>query len=184
MDEKSEQGSISNLSTKVAHARRIASLGGAWPHVASSIARHLYSLERRPYDAGGSWKDWLLDQFVKLLPHSVLQPEDLNTDGIDPSGRDIHIHDCTISNDDDSIAVKPLDGTGVSGNCTRNLLIENMTLTGFGASIGSVPPHADVHCVRNVTFRNISMPGTGKGIYIKSNPSCDVGVDRFGRVQP
>jgi hypothetical protein len=25
------------------------------------------------------------------------------------------------------------------------------------------------------------MPGTGKGIYIKSNPSCGAGVDRFGR---
>lgn len=24
------------------------------------------------------------------------------------------------------------------------------------------------------------MPGTGKGIYVKSNPSCGVGIDRFG----
>ena len=41
----------------------------------------------------------------------VLQPEDLNTDGIDPSGRDVWIHDSYINNDDDSIAVKP---------CTRS----------------------------------------------------------------
>merc|ERR1712046_165922 len=55
------------------------------------------------------------------------------------------------------------------------MLIENLVLTGFGASIGSVPPHADHNCVRNITFRNISMPGTGKGIYVKSNPSCGDG---------
>jgi hypothetical protein len=34
--------------------------------------------------------------------------------GIDPSGRDIWIHDCYIQNDDDSIAVKPCDGKGHS----------------------------------------------------------------------
>ena len=57
------------------------------------------------------------------------------------------------------------------------MLIENTVLSGFGASIGSVP--ADVvsagdtpNCVRNITFRNISMPETGKGVYVKSNPDC------------
>ena len=107
-----------------------------------------------------------------------LQPEDLNTDGIDPSGKDIWIHDCSIQNDDDSIAVKPLSNVIIGSDnthltCCENILIENTMLTGFGASIGSVPPHADHNCVRNITFRNISMPGTGKGIYIKSNPLCD-----------
>ena len=96
---------------------------------------------------------------MRLLPSWALQPEDLNTDGIDPRGVDFHIHDVTISNDDDSIAVKPQGRQSLSGDCTRNLLIENAVLTGFGASIGSVPPHADVNCVRNVTFRNVSMPG-------------------------
>ena len=107
---------------------------------------------------------------------SPLQPEDLNTDGIDPNGKDIWIHDSTIVNDDDSIAVKPMSQSGGHGlplNCTENILIENMHLTGFGASIGSVPPHSDHNCVRNITFRNISMPGTGKGVYVKSNPTCD-----------
>ena len=32
------------------------------------------------------WRDWLLDELVKLLPAWALQPEDLNTDGIDPNG--------------------------------------------------------------------------------------------------
>jgi hypothetical protein len=54
--------------------------------------------------------------------------------------------------------------------------------TGFGASIGSVGPHADVNCVRNITFRNISMPGTGKGIYVKSNPTCGVGSNAAGEL--
>ena len=111
----------------------------------------------------------------------VLQPEDLNTDGIDPSGTDIYIHDSYINNDDDSIAVKPCTRrrctNAATDGCTANLLVENMVLSGFGASVGSVP--ADVvregdtrNCIRNVTFRNISMPETGKGIYIKSNPDC------------
>lgn len=60
--------------------------------------------------------------------------------------------------------------------CTQDALIENTLLTGFGASIGSVPPHPDVNCVRNITFRNISMPKTGKGVYVKSNPSCRPGA--------
>ena len=39
------------------------------------------------------------------------------------------------------------------------MLIENTILSGFGASIGSVPadvvaPGDTPHCVRNVTFRN------------------------------
>jgi len=117
-----------------------------------------------------------------------LQPEDLNTDGIDPSGRDIWIHDCTINNDDDSIAVKPCNAAGCfQSDCTRNLLIENMVLMGFGASIGSVPPHVNRSCVSNVTFRNISMPRTGKGVYVKSNPSCGVdsatGLQRTGLIE-
>jgi polygalacturonase len=150
------------------HADRLARLGVRWWLVAAPLARHLYRLDRRPFDPYPSWEDWLLDKLVKLLPAWALQPEDLNTDGIDPNGIDFHIHDCSINNDDDSIAVKPLDSAKSSRTkCTQDMLIENMTLTGFGASIGSVTPHADVNCVRNITFRNISMPGTGKGIYIK-----------------
>merc|ERR1711964_382779 len=55
-------------------------------------------------------------------------------------------------------------------------------MTGFGASIGSVPPHESHSCVRNITFRNISMPGTGKGIYIKSNPSCAADGSKTGEI--
>jgi len=104
---------------------------------------------------------------------SHLQPESLNTDGIDPSGRDVWIHRCVVVNNDDSIAVKPSHGGKVYSDCSQDMLIEDSLFTGFGASIGSVPPHESHNCVRNITFRNISMPQTGKGIYVKSNPSCD-----------
>jgi len=97
----------------------------------------------------------------------------LNTDGIDPSGKDIWIHDCYVRNNDDSIAVKPCNSGCTFSDCTENVLVEDTVLIGFGASIGSVPPSTQHNCVRNVTFRNISMPNTGKGIYVKSNPSCD-----------
>jgi hypothetical protein len=55
------------------------------------------------------------------------------------------------------------------------MLIENMILTGIGASVGSVSPSLDHNCVNNITFRNVSMPNTAKGIYVKSNPSCSNG---------
>ena len=104
-----------------------------------------------------------------------LQPEDLNTDGIDAAGRDVWIHDCVIVNDDDSIAIKPLqlvNSKNINANCSEDMVIERMNITGMGLSIGSVPPHVGVNCVRNITFRDIIMPGTGKGIYVKSNPGC------------
>lgn len=43
-----------------------------------------------------------------------------------------------------------------------------MILTGFGASIGSVPPDENVNCVANVTFRNIQMPYTGNSRNLES----------------
>ena len=59
-----------------------------------------------------------------------LEPEDLNTDGIDPSGRDVWIHDCYILNDDDSIAVKPSDGNSNVSACSQAMVIEDMVMTG------------------------------------------------------
>jgi len=108
------------------------------------------------------------------LEDMILQPEDLNTDGFDLSGSDIYVHDCRIENDDDSIAIKPCHKGKCLKDCTQDILLERLTLIGFGASIGSIPPNQNVACVRNITFRNIDMPDTGKGIYIKSNPSCEL----------
>jgi len=114
----------------------------------------------------------------------IHQPMDLNTDGIDVRGRNIWVHDCIVTNDDDSVAVKPtLNGRDTyylhdtfHVPCTEHVLLENLILTGFGASIGSVTPTFSHKCVDHIIFRNISMPATGKGIYIKSNASpCEKG---------
>ena len=118
-------------------------------------------------------KQEIRDRASKMTNLTV-QPEDLNTGGINPSGRYIHVHDLRINNDDDSIAVKPLNEQSIQGPCTEHLLFERLTLIGYGASIGSVPPNEYRHCVNNITFLDIDMPETGKGIYIKSNPHCGV----------
>ena len=107
-------------------------------------------------------------EILGFLPHNPLA---LNTDGIDPIGRNIWVHDGIISNSDDSIAVKPSyrgrDANSPLPDCTSNVLIEDMILTGFGASIGSVPPKVEHNCVDGVVFRNITMPGTGRGKKLK-----------------
>ena len=51
-----------------------------------------------------------------------LNPLDLNTDGIDASGTNIWIHDCVINNDDDSIAIKPLNKKDTFGPVKHALL--------------------------------------------------------------
>eukprot|EP00934_Nitzschia_sp_Nitz4_P001627 Nitzschia sp. Nitz4//scaffold213_size37731//29353//31346//NITZ4_007725-RA/size37731-snap-gene-0.56-mRNA-1//1//CDS//3329542080//1627//frame0 len=113
-----------------------------------------------------------LEKVLLWIIGKVSQIMELNTDGIDPSGRNIWIHDCIIQNEDDSIGVKPMSGGRQDSripDCTTDITIENMVLTGIGASIGSVPGSVHHNCVDGVTFRNISMPGTGKGIYVKSD---------------
>jgi polygalacturonase len=58
-----------------------------------------------------------------------------NTDGIDPSGWNFLIRNCTIDTGDDNIAVKP---TGPRNPGNKNYLITNCTfLRGHGMSIGS-----------------------------------------------
>ncbi|KAL3908255.1 MAG: hypothetical protein SGARI_003146, partial [Bacillariaceae sp.] len=117
-----------------------------------------------------------IDDLPDWVGRKMRQPQDLNTDGVDPIGKDIWIHDCIIQNADDSIAVKPSrwgrNYTRIP-DCTSNITMSNLVLTGFGASVGSVGPSEYHNCVDHITFRNITMPGTGKGIYIKSNgASC------------
>jgi polygalacturonase len=99
-----------------------------------------------------------IDDLPDWVGRKLRQPEDLNTDGIDPSGKDIWIHHCIVQNADDSIAVKPLrrrDFVTNMPNCTTNVTIEHTVLTGFGASIGSVGPSPAHSCVDGVRFHNI-----------------------------
>lgn len=41
---------------------------------------------------------------------------------------------------------------------------------GVGVTIGSVPPHLKMNCIRNITFQNVQMKWPWKGIYVKTNP--------------
>ena len=73
------------------------------------------------------------------------------------TGKNIHIHDCSVWNQDDTFAVKANDED------TENVLIERVHASGVGLTIGSI---SDWN-VKNVTFRDVLMHHTSKGIYIK-----------------
>ena len=66
----------------------------------------------------------------------------------------MHIHDCDIWNQDDTIAVK---------DDSRDMLFERITASGVGLTIGSIGSSR----VKNVTFRDCYMLNTLKGIYMK-----------------
>jgi len=109
---------------------------------------------------------------VDVFDDKILAMFPLNTDGIDISGRNIHLKNLTIQNFDDAVAVKALKRFESNfTNCTENILVENSSIKyGVGMSIGSVTPDLNVNCIRNVTFRNISFIDPLKAIYIKTNP--------------
>jgi polygalacturonase len=115
------------------------------------------------------WVDIL--QQRKLTGKTPIFP--FNTDGVDVKGKYVHIYNMTISNYDDSIAVKPsynnnkyLDGENM--NCSEHMLIEDINiLYGVGLSIGSVPS-SNNYCVQNITFQDIYAKNPLKFIYIKT----------------
>ena len=85
-----------------------------------------------------------------------------NTDGIDPSGWDYLITDCTIDAGDDNIAVKP-GGGRTPGN--KNYTITNCRfLHGHGLSIGSGTSGG----IEDLRVSNCSFIGTDAGIRIKT----------------
>ncbi|EFA86185.1 hypothetical protein PPL_00747 [Heterostelium album PN500] len=86
--------------------------------------------------------------------HDDYNMEAFNTDGFDVTGKNVWIHDCTVWNQDDCIAVK--DGS-------ENMLIERVNASGVGLTIGSIGGSD----VRNITFRDCYMHKTFKGIYMK-----------------
>ena len=105
--------------------------------------------------------------------HGVLNLDAFNTDGFDVAGRDIHIHDSTVWNQDDCFTIQPLDARGHNAKCTENVLIERVNASGLGLTVGAVHPTRGHNCVRNVTFRHARMHHTFKGIYMKSGSSSD-----------
>jgi polygalacturonase len=89
-----------------------------------------------------------------------------NTDGIDPSGQNFLIENCTIDTGDDCIAVKAGGILDPSHPSCENFLIQNCTfLHGHGMSVGSETSGG----LRNMLVRNCSFTGTDAGIRIKSS---------------
>ena len=122
-----------------------------------------------------------LDLIVRnVIVHVDITPEDsfkfpifpLNTDGIDVSGKNIHLNNVSIVNFDDAVAIKPLKLFESNfTNCTQDILVENSYVKlGVGMSIGSITPNQNNECIKNVTFRNITFQDPLKAIYIKANP--------------
>lgn len=72
--------------------------------------------------------------------HDILDLTAFNTDGFDVSGKNVWIHDCTVWNQDDCIAVK--GGT--------DMLFERITASGLGLTIGSIGADtvSPLHCVQ------------------------------------
>ena len=87
--------------------------------------------------------------------HTLLDLTAFNTDGFDVTGKNVHMHDLDIWNDDDCIAVK--DGS-------ENMLFERINASGLGLVIGSIGKSR----VNNITFKDSVMNSTYKGIYLKT----------------
>lgn len=112
--------------------------------------------------------------------HDYDQLQAFNTDGFDVAGRNVHIHDCQIWNDDDCVCVKALSSKDVH-KCSENWLVERVNASGVGLTVGSVGPSETGNCIRNITFRDSTMVHTWKGIYIKINPSDE--PNKYGVVE-
>jgi hypothetical protein len=96
-----------------------------------------------------------------------------NTDGIDPSGSNYHIFNCTIDTGDDNIALKPHPAPEGHAGC-ENFLIEHMIFRhGHGMSIGG-GSHGGV---RNMLVRDCTFENTDAGVRMKA------GRDRGGIVE-
>jgi hypothetical protein len=86
--------------------------------------------------------------------HDLIDITAFNTDGYDVTGNNVWIHDCSVWCQDDTIAVK--DGS-------TNMLFERIEASGVGVTIGSIGGST----VKNITFRDINMHNSYKGIYMK-----------------
>ena len=85
-----------------------------------------------------------------------------NTDGMDPSGWNYLIANCTIDTGDDNIAIKAAAGR-TPGD--KNLLVQNCTfLHGHGMSVGG----GTFNGLENLTVSNCTFDGTDSGIRIKT----------------
>ena len=110
--------------------------------------------------------------FMSGLGGKTLPTYPLNTDGIDPSGKNALIERVNITNYDDAVAVKPMSQHGQFAQCSENIIVRDCNVWfGVGMTIGSVVPVKGLYyCVRNVQFMNVKMYHPFKAIYVKNNP--------------
>jgi polygalacturonase len=99
---------------------------------------------------------------------TILSPADSpNTDGIDPSGRDMLFQNLKIDVGDDNIAVKSgRDDPAHPGAASANMIVRDCVfLHGHGLSIGSETNGG----VENLLAENITFKDTKTGIRVKTN---------------
>ena len=101
--------------------------------------------------------------------HNLIDITAFNTDGFDVTGRNVWIHDCKVWDQDDCIAVK---------DNSENMLFERIEASGVGVTIGSI----GCSTVNNITFRDIHMHHTWKGIYMKFRGCGDENGARISNV--
>lgn len=102
--------------------------------------------------------------------HSWIDLTAFNTDGIDVSGHNVHIHDVDIWTQDDCIAVKDSKLDYHSSNMT----FERVNASGLGFVIGSIGGST----VRNITFRDSYLHRSVKGIYMKFNQPSEFWTEK------
>jgi polygalacturonase len=100
---------------------------------------------------------------VTIQGITIKSPADApNTDGIDPSGWNYLIADCTIDVGDDNIAIKPT-GSRTPGN--KNYTVKNCTFVhGHGCSVGS----GTAGGIEDLTVSDCTFDQTDAGIRIKT----------------
>lgn len=111
--------------------------------------------------------DVTIDHITIKSPHDAP-----NTDGIDPSGYNYHIKNCTVDTGDDNVVLKPQASREPGRPACENFLVEDCTfLHGHGMSIGGQTPGG----ARNLVVRNCTFDGTDAGIRLKA-PRGDGGL--------
>ena len=120
--------------------------------------------------ASWSWWDasWTIDPPLPLVYA-------LNTDGLDFSGTGISVTNCSVTNFDDSVCVKPLLGDGSESafntSCSNDITISDVSVTwGVGVSMGSVPPDVGDNCINGVTVSRVNFTQPLKAVHVKPNP--------------
>lgn len=102
---------------------------------------------------------------VTIQGITILSPSNApNTDGIDPSGWNYLITNCTIDDGDDNIAVKPGSSSRSPGD--KNFVITNCTFRhGHGMSVGSGTENG----IEDLRVSNCTFDSTDAGIRIKTS---------------